>query len=385
MVISRSLHCLRCARPAEGFDGCRTCAAEGIGVNTMPPLADLGGVDLTGYPGGPWGLPSALPVSGPPVTLGEGNTPLIRLRNDQDRDGADGPAGEVWLKHEGGNPTGSHKDRAMAVGVAAAVAAGADTVVAASSGNAGAAAAAYAARAGLRCVVFTNEAVPAGLRAQIDALGAERVVHPGTTADRNAAMARAVQEPGWYPLTSYSAPSPGGNPYANEGYKSVAYELARDLAGRRLDTVVVPTSRADLLAGIGRGFRELAAAGLIAREPRLVAAEPAGAAPFTAALRHPDRADQERTRVAAGPTVAFSLGEERPCWQGLDALWRSGGAAVAVDDEAISAEHRRLAAEGLLLEPSSAVGVAVARAQARTSGALVVAIGTATGLKGLVG
>ncbi|MGY5130441.1 pyridoxal-phosphate dependent enzyme [Streptomyces nigrescens] len=383
-MTSRSLHCLRCARPAEGFDGCRTCAAEGIGVNTMPPLADLGGVDLSGYPGGPWGLPAALPVSGPPVTLGEGNTPVVRLRNAPDRARGGGPAGEVWLKYEGGNPTGSHKDRAMAVGVAAAVAAGADTVVAASSGNAGAAAAAYAARAGLRCVVFTNQAVPAGLRAQIDALGAERVVRPGTTAERNAAMARAVEQPGRYPLTSYSSPSPGGNPYANEGYKSVAYELARDFSGRRLDTVVVPTSRADLLAGIGRGFRELAAAGLIDREPRLVAAEPAAAAPFTAALRHPDRADQERTRVAGRPTVAFSLGEERPCWQGLDALWRSGGTAVAVDDEAIMAEHRRLAAEGLILEPSSAVASAVAREEARTSGALVVAIGTATGLKGLV-
>ncbi|MGY5138346.1 hypothetical protein ACWGJW_39225 [Streptomyces nigrescens] len=70
---------------------------------------------------------------------------------------------------------------------------------------------------------------------------------------------------------------------------------------------------------------------------------------------------------------------------GLDALWRSGGTAVAVDDEAIMAEHRRPAAEGLLLEPSSAVASAVVRAQARTSGGLVVAVGTATGLKGLVG
>ncbi|MEW1748519.1 pyridoxal-phosphate dependent enzyme [Streptomyces angustmyceticus] len=377
------LHCLRCARAAEGFAGCRTCAAEGIGVNTMPPLADLAGVDLAAYPGGPWGLPQALPVSGPPVTLGEGNTPCIRLRTGPDRSQDGRSEGELWLKYEGGNPTGSHKDRAMAVGVAAAVAAGAGTVVAASSGNAGAAAAAYAARAGLRCVVFTNEKVPAGLRAQIDALGAERRVHPGSTAARNAAMARAVEEHHWYPLTSYSSPSPGGNPYANEGYKSVAYELARDFAGRRLDAVVVPTSRADLLGGIGRGFRELAAAGLIAHEPRLVAAEPSAAAPFTAALRCADRADQERTRVAARPTVAFSLGEERPCWQGLDALWRTAGTAVALDDEAITAEARRLAAEGLTLEPSSAVGSAVAREQARTPGALVVAIGTATGLKGL--
>ncbi|ARF58901.1 pyridoxal-phosphate dependent enzyme [Streptomyces gilvosporeus] len=379
------LRCLRCDRPTGSFDGCRSCAAEGIGVNAMPPLADLSGVDLARYPGGPWGLPTALPVTGKPVTLGEGNTPTIRLRTDPDSGRRTESTGELWLKYEGGNPTGSHKDRAMAVGVAAAVAAGADTVVAASSGNAGAAAAAYAARAGLRCVVFTNEAVPAGLRAQIDALGAERVVHPGTALERNEAMGRAVAERGWYPLTSFSVPSPGGNPYANEGYKSVAYELARDFAGRRIDAVVVPTSRADLLGGIGRGFRELTAAGLLASAPRLVAAEPAAAAPFTAALRHRDRAEQERTRVASGPTVAFSLGEESPCWQGLDALWRSGGSAVALDDEAILAEHRRLAAEGLVLEPSSAVASAVARDLVREPGALVVAMGTATGLKGLVG
>ncbi|MFF4603245.1 pyridoxal-phosphate dependent enzyme [Streptomyces sp. NPDC001339] len=397
------LQCLRCDRPAEGFGGCRSCAAEGIGVTAMPPLADLTGLDLAGYRGGPWGLPTALPVPGPPVTLGEGNTPNIRLRQDPNggRGGDSGhsddgglgdhgdhrehPPGELWLKYEGGNPTGSHKDRAMSVGVAAALASGADTVVAASSGNAGAAAAAYAARAGVRCVVFTNEAVPAGLRAQIDALGAERVVHRGTVPERNAAMARAVEEHGWYPLTSFSAPSPGGNPYANEGYKSVAYELARDFAGRRIDTVVVPTSRADLLAGIGRGFRELAAAGLLAGEPRLVAAEPAAAAPYTAALRHPERAGQERTQVVSRRTVAFSLGEERPCWQGLDALWRSGGTARAVDDEVIMAEHRRLAAEGLLLEPSSAVATAVARQLPVDPGAVVVAIGTATGLKGLDG
>ncbi|UQA97207.1 threonine synthase [Streptomyces halobius] len=375
------LHCPRCGRAAEGFDGCRVCAGEGIGVNTPPPLADLAGLDLASYPGGPWGWPKALPTPGPPVSLGEGNTPGIRLRIEPDGPQEGSAPGELWVKYEGGNPTGSHKDRAMAVGLAAAVAAGADTVVAASSGNAGAAAAAYAARAGLRCVVFTNERVPAGLRAQIDALGAERVVHRGTVAERNAAMAQAVEKQGWYPLTSFSWPSPGGNPYANEGYKSVAYELARDFAERRIDTVVVPTSRADLLAGVGRGFRELAAAGLLPEVPRLVAAEPAASAPFTAALRCADRADQERRRVASRPTVAFSLGEERPCWQGLDALWRSGGTAVAVTDEVITAEHRRLAAEGLLMESSSAVGVAVARELVTAPGALVVAIGTATGLK----
>ncbi|MFF3272434.1 pyridoxal-phosphate dependent enzyme [Streptomyces chrestomyceticus] len=381
-----SLHCLRCGQEVRGFTGCPRCAAEGIGANAMPPLADLEGLELSSYPGGPWGWPETLPVSGPPVTLGEGDTPTVRLRTDPAALG-DGLApecgSELWVKYEGGNPTGSHKDRAMAVGVAAALETGADTVVAASSGNAGAAAAAYAGRAGLRCVVFTDVGVPPALAAQMDLLGAEQVQVEGGFLARNAAMAQAVEEHGWYPLTSFAAPSPGGNPYADEGYKSVAYELARDFAGRRIGAVVVPTCRADLLSGIERGFRELSAAGLVSAAPRMVAAEPAGAAPFTAALRHADRAAQERTRVESHPTAAFSLGEERPCWQGLDALWRSGGTAVAVAEKEFVAEQRRLAEQGLLLEASSAVAVSVARRMLRELPELVVAIGTATGMKEL--
>ncbi|MFF5131599.1 pyridoxal-phosphate dependent enzyme [Streptomyces syringium] len=374
---STPLHCPRCGTGAEDFSGCGACRAEGIGANPVPPLADLSGLSLRTYPGGPWGWPAALPVTGEPVTLGEGGTPNVRVPSDHGGDG------ELWVKYEGANPTGSHKDRAMSVGVAAAVAAGADTVVAASSGNAGAAAAAYAARAGLRCVVFTTDEVPEPLRAQIDALGAVRVVREDSSA-RNAAMREAVERFGWYPLTSFASPSPGGNAYANEGYKSVAYEIARDF-GDRVATVVVPTSRADLLSGIERGFRELRTAGLLARVPALVAAEPEAAAPFTAALARSAPAEQERTSVHYRPSPAFSLGEERPTWQGLDALRRSGGSAVAVPTGEFMAEHRSLGAQGLFLEPSSAVGVAAARRWVREHGGLIVAVGTATGLKATAG
>ncbi|MCC3775389.1 pyridoxal-phosphate dependent enzyme [Streptomyces sp. UNOB3_S3] len=376
MPLPIPLRCPRCGAAARDFSGCAACREEGIGANPVPPLADLSGLSLETYPGGPWGWPSALsaPVAAP-VTLGEGGTPVIPLPEG-------GPDG-LWVKYEGANPTGSHKDRAMAVGVAAALAAGADTVAAASSGNAGAAVAAYAARAGLRCVVFTTDQVPEPLRAQIDALGAVRVVRDFAT--RNAAMQEAVERFGWYPLTSYASPAPGGNAYANEGYKSVAYELARDVPGLRegAGAVVVPTCRADLLSGIARGFRELRAAGLVAGTPRLVAAEPAGAAPYTAALALAERADQERVSVDPVPSPAFSLGESRPVWQGLDALWGADGAALAVPTEEFMAEHRALAARGLFLEPSSAVGVAAARrvARERAGGGPVVVIGTATGLK----
>ncbi|MEW2577282.1 threonine synthase [Streptomyces syringium] len=374
---STPLHCPRCGTGAEDFSGCGACRAEGIGANPVPPLADLSGLSLRTYPGGPWGWPAALPVTGEPVTLGEGGTPHVRVPSDH------GDDGELWVKYEGANPTGSHKDRAMSVGVAAAVAAGADTVVAASSGNAGAAAAAYAARAGLRCVVFTTDEVPEPLRAQIDALGAVRVVREDSSA-RNAAMREAVERFGWYPLTSFASPSPGGNAYANEGYKSVAYEIARDF-GDRVRAVVVPTSRADLLSGIERGFRELRTAGLLARVPTLVAAEPDAAAPFTAALARSAPAEQERTSVPCRPSPAFSLGEERPTWQGLDALRRSGGSAVAVPTGVFMAEHHSLGAQGLFLEPSSAVGVAAARRWVGEHGGLVIAIGTATGLKATAG
>ncbi|MEU2511231.1 threonine synthase [Streptomyces syringium] len=380
---STPLHCPRCGTGAEDFSGCGACRAEGIGANPVPPLADLSGLSLRTYPGGPWGWPSTLPVTGPPVTLGEGGTPNVRVPLTEGADGDDGGDGELWVKYEGANPTGSHKDRAMSVGVAAAVAAGADTVAAASSGNAGAAAAAYAARAGLRCVVFTTDEVPEPLRAQIDALGAVRVVRKDSPT-RNAAMREAVERFGWYPLTSFAAPSPGGNAYANEGYKSVAYEIARDF-GDRVSAVVVPTSRADLLSGIERGFRELRTAGLLSRVPRLVAAEPDAAAPFTAALARSAPEEQERTSVPYRPSPAFSLGEERPTWQGLDALRRSDGSAVAVPTEVFMAEHRSSGARGLFLEPSSAVGVAVARRWVREHGGLVVAVGTATGLKATAG
>jgi threonine synthase len=362
MAMSNELTCPRCGQRGSGFAGCPRCRAEGVPVNLVPPLAELRGVDLSAY-------------SVPAVTLGEGNTPLLRLAT-----GPDG--GSLWVKDESRNPTGSHKDRAMAAGLAAARAAGATTVVAATSGNAGASAAAYAARAGLRCVVLTTTGLTGVLADQVRAFGAALAAFPDA-ATRNRIMQAAVAELGWYPLTNYVQPAAGGNPYANEGYKTIAYELAVEST---VDVVVVPTSRADLLAGVERGYRELSAAGLVAKVPRLVAAEDATAAAFTAAMRQPDRAAQERTSIPArpGPSPAFSIGSTVPSWQGLQALWNTGGTAIALDVDDYMEEHRRLpVSTGLFLEASSAVGVAVARRLFHDGAGTVVALGTGSGLKGL--
>lgn len=365
-----TLTCPRCDTAADGYAGCGRCRAEGVAVNLVPPPADLGGVDLSRHRGGPWGIPGAMPVA-EHGSLAEGDTPCLSLVDEDDR--------ILWLKDETRNPTGTHKDRAMTVGVAAAVESGASTVIAASSGNAGAAAAAYAARAGLRCVVLTTSSIPRVVAAQITALGATLVAYPDQDT-RNRMMAEAVHEQGFYPLTNYALPCAGDNPYANEGYKSIAYELARDL-GSEVDAVVVPTSGADVLGGVERGYRELLAAGLVSRVPRLVAAETATGAPFTAALREPDRAAQERVTVDDTGSPAFSIGGTNPSWQGLNALWRTGGTAIAVAVDDFMAEYRRLpATTGIFLEPSSVVAVVAAR-RILGDARRVVALGTGSGLK----
>jgi threonine synthase len=329
-------------------------------------------LDLAAFGGGPWGWPAAMPVPDQDTSLGEGNTPCVALE-----------PGSLWLKDESRNPTGTHKDRAMTVGLAAAAALGVSTVVAASTGNAGAAAAAYAARAGLACVVFTQASIPPVVAAQIRAYGAKLVLcRDGKV--RNRWMAEAVVEHGWYPLTNYVLPCAGDNPYANEGYKSIAYEVARDL-GSDVDVIVVPTSGADVLAGIEHGYRELVTAGLVDRVPRLVAAETSTGASFTAALHSADRSAQERTVVPMDPSPAFSIGSTMPTWQGLNALWRTGGEAIEVDVEDYLKEHRRLPARtGVFLEPSSAVAVVAGRRLLLRDPTLrVVALGTGSGMKTL--
>ncbi|WP_133997800.1 pyridoxal-phosphate dependent enzyme [Kribbella sp. VKM Ac-2566] len=166
--------------------------------------------------------------------------------------------------------------------------------------------------------------------------------------------------------------------------KSIAYELARDL-GSEVDAVVVPTSGADVLSGIERGYRELHAAGLVGRVPRLVAAETETGAPFAAALALVDRAAQERVVVRMRPSPAFSIGSSTPTWQGLNALWRTGGEAIAVSVSDYLPEYQRLpATTGVFLEPSSVVALVAARLLLRRDPALrIVALGTGSGLKSL--
>ena len=314
---------------------------------------------------GVWDFQALLPVNTDtlPVTLGEGNTPLVPL------------AKNLMLKDESRNATWSHKDRAMTVAVTVAQELGFHTTVGASTGNAGAALAAYSARAGMRCVMFTGTDAPSTMQTLMQAYGALLCLVPGSSSRRGAAKI-ALERYGWWPGTNVTDPPVGSNTYGIEGYTTIAYELVRDL-GDAPAAVVVPTSYGDILTGLWRGFTRMRAAGIIERLPRLIVAEPANAAPYGPALTA-----GTPTTIDTAPTAAFSIGGGTASLQALTVLIESGGMAIAVNEEEVLPMQAQLAREtGLYLEAASIVGVVAARRIVAETDGIVVTIGTSTGLK----
>ncbi|MFE1268067.1 pyridoxal-phosphate dependent enzyme [Streptomyces sp. NPDC058758] len=275
--------------------------------------------------------------------LGEGNTPLVEL--------ADG----VWVKDESRNPTWSHKDRLNRVAVSAAVASGARGVVVSSSGNHGAAAAAYAARAGLRCAVFTSPQAPPAVASHLRAYGATVLTVP--PASVRPLMRRIVEELGFQSVSSVTDSAHTGHPFGPEGYKTIAYEIALAL-GRAPAAVHVPTGYGELLFGVAKGFEELARLGVTGGVPRMYGVEPAAAGALTEALR----TGRPAARVPVGPTAAYAIDCEVNGYRGVLAVRRTGGGARTVTEDQFRAAREELAAQGVWCETSAAAGLAGLRA-----------------------
>jgi threonine synthase len=300
----------------------------------------------------------------PRVTLGEGSTPLVRSSRIGPAIGLD----QLYFKYEGLNPSGSFKDRGMALATARAIEAGAQTLLCASTGNTSASASAYAARCGLRAVVVVPAGgVAAGKLAQALAYGAIIVSVKGSF-DRALTLVRKLaDEPAVALVNSV-------NPYRIEGQKTAAFEIVEQL-GYAPAQLFIPVGNAGNITAYWRGFRELAnrSGGSL---PTLHGAQAQGAAPLV------------RGRPVARPqTVASAIRIGNPAsWStAIAARDESGGTIEAVSDDEIMAAHRRLAREeGLLVEPASAAAVALLlkRAASKNLGAEpVVCVLTGHGLK----
>ncbi len=315
---------------------------------------------------------AALLPPAPPILLGEGHTPLLRSQWLGPQLGLD-----LWYKYEGGNPTGSFKDRGASVLVSTLQAMGAKAVADDSSGNAGAALAAYAARAGLKATLFVPDHASPRKLAQIEAYGAKlnRVRGPRYRCEE--AVKEACQEDNQLIYASHNL-----SPYFVEGLATVAYELCEDIPTMGEEWhVVLPVGGGGLLVGMARGFSRRE------RMPRLHMAQPKACAPLTNAILEHSPVPAE---VDPLPTAAEGASIPRPHRgrQALSAVRVSGGTAVAVSEEGIHEAQKGLAqGEGILIEPTSALAPA-AVPQLMSAGTLpvgsrVVVVLTGTGLKAL--
>ncbi|HEY7969712.1 MAG TPA: threonine synthase [Candidatus Limnocylindrales bacterium] len=311
-----------------------------------------------------------LPVTDatPPLTLGEGFTPLVRA----ERLGSALGLRNLYLKVEGQNPTGSFKDRGMVVAVAKAAEAGARAIVCASTGNTSASAAAYGAAAGMEVIVVLPKGqIAVGKLLQALIAGA-RVVAIDGNFDQALGIVRALAEQDDHPITVVNSV----NPFRLEGQKTAAFEICDDL-GRAPDVLAIPVGNAGNISAYWAGFRDYVEAGIVASTPRMWGFQAAGAAPIVVGHRieHPETV-----------ATAIRIGDPASWTKAVDARDASGGRIAAVTDDEILASYRALARyEGIFCEPASAAGVAgVTKAVAAGEldpDALVVCVVTGHGLK----
>ena len=281
-----------------------------------------------------------LPVSAatPVVTLGEGGTPLVRANVVSELTGC-----EVYLKVEGGNPTGSFKDRGMTMAISKAAEAGAKAVICASTGNTSASAAAYAVRAGMVCAVLIPDGkIAMGKLSQALAHGAKILQVEGNF-DNCLTMVRELGEK--YPVAVVNSV----NPDRLAGQKTAAFEIV-DALGDAPDVHVLPVGNAGNISAYWMGYSEYAKDGLATRRPRMFGFQAAGAAPFVSGAP-----------VADPQTIASAIRIGNPAsWDlAIAAREESGGLIEAVTDRQILSAYRLLSTqEGVFVEPASAAGVA---------------------------
>ena len=324
---------------------------------------------------------SVLPVEDvrPAESMGEGGTPLIPSVAVGPENGLE----QAFFKLESLNPSGSFKDRALAVAMNCAARFGLKKMIIASSGNAAASAAAYAARSGAELTAVVPESTPENKIGQILCHGGRVVKVPGNYSRSYAVCREMAEKYGWFDLTTTFI-----NPYAREGYKTIGYEIFEQLGRRTPDAVVLPTGAGPILAAVYQAFAELGRMGLAERMPKLICVQAKNCGPIASAfLRNAARVEP---CADPKPTLASGINDSLMGYAGdgdytLDCIRRSGGTAVLLDEEEIRQSVFRLAEEGVYAEPAGAVSAA-AMARLAESGFLrksdtVVGVVTGHGLK----
>lgn len=300
-----------------------------------------------------WRFRSFLPLEPgeDPVSLGEGDTPLLAIPIWGEPIGIPG----LMVKDEGTNPTGSFKSRGLAAAVTRAVAGGATSFTLPTAGNAGVAAAAYGARAGVPVRVYAPATTPAPILDQIRRFGARLELLEGHIGDCGKASRAFAAESGAFDLSTLR------EPYRIEGKKTLGLELAEALGWSLPDVILYPTGGGTGLIGMWKVFGELVSAGwLTGPLPRMFSVQAEGCAPVVRAFANGADACQpwaDPVTSASGLRVPGPLGDRLM----LAALRESGGGAIAVSEAALSAAASGATARtGIDFSPEGGAALAAA-------------------------
>jgi threonine synthase len=297
------------------------------------------------------------------VTLGEGNTPVLRSRRIGPAAGLD----QLYFKLESVNPSGSYKDRFASAAISCMVAAGKKRIIATSSGNTGAALAAYAAAAGISCEIAIVETAPNGKLKQMAAYGAKLFKVKGFGMDAAitqrvfAELARRGEGADAQLQISAFAYSPDGM----RGVQTISYELAEQGEGG-WDHVFCPAGGGGLTLAVAKGFEQLVTLNKLSQGPKIQCAQPFGNDTIATPLATGATAARAVTCTSAisGLQVASVIDGNEV----IAACRDSGGSGHVVRDEQVWEMQSRLAREeGIFCEPAGAVA-ATAAIQAAAAG-----------------
>jgi len=348
------LRCRECGRtyPAEALHVCDFCFGPlEVTYDYDKVAATISRQRVEAGPRTIWRYADLLPVSDPaPVDLGAGFTPLVRA----DRLAAELGLGELWIKDDTANPTGSFKDRVVSVALTKARQLGFKIAACASTGNLANSVAAHAARAGMDSVVLIPHDLEQAKVTMTSVYGGRVFAVQGSYDDVNRLCAELTSEQPEWAFVNVNVRT-----YYAEGSKTLAFEVAEQLGWRAPDHVVVPIGSGSQLTKVAKGFKELHQVGLLDEEPwvRVSGAQAEGCAPVATAFTE----GTDVIRPVKPHTIAKSLAIGNPAdgWYALDTIRKSGGACAAVTDAEVLDGIRLLArTEGIFAETAGGVTIA---------------------------
>lgn len=344
--------CVRCGAEYEAVPGLTTCTCGGMldiqydygYIRTLVSRETLSGCRDYSM----WRYRPFLPVEpdSPPTPLQVGWSPLYPAPRLAQVLGLKA----LYIKDDGQNPTSSLKDRASAMAVVKAREAGADTIACSSTGNAASSLAGNAAAAGLHTYIFVPARAPKGKVAQLMIFGATVITVDGSYEDTFELSKAAIDKWGWYNRNAAI------NPYLLEGKKTVTLEILEQLGWQVPDYIALSVGDGCTIAGAWKGLKDLYAAGLIDRLPRLISVQAEGCCPLNRAIQtgEPWSPMEENTLADS-----IAVGVPRNADKALMAIRESQGVAVNVSDGEILAAMRLLGRTcGVFGEPAGVTGAA---------------------------